>query len=375
MRIAVNARFLLEGRLEGIGRYSYEISKRLVEQHPEDEFVFLFDREYSDDFVFGKNVIPVVLFPPARHPFLWYLWFEWTVPKALKKYRADVFFSPDGYLSLRTRVPTLMCIHDLAFVHFPDLISGVVSRFYHYFTPKYLRKAARIVTVSNFVKNDIQAKYHIPASKISVTPNAAQPEFRPLDADEKVQVKTRFSAGKDYFFFVGAVHPRKNVHRLIRAFDVFKKQTHSDVQLLIAGRFAWQTGEVKDAFEASSFQSDIHFLGYVSEADLPGLMGSALAFVWVSLFEGFGIPLLEAMHADVPVITSSVSAMPEVAGDAALLVNPESCDEIATAMNSIYSNAELRINLVSKGRKQRDKFSWDASADLIYDLLKQTAGR
>ena len=361
--------------MEGIGRYSYEICKRLVEQHPEDEFVFLFDRVYSDQFVFGKNVTPIVLYPPARHPLLWYLWFEWAVPAALKKHQADVFFSPDGYLSLRTNVPTLLCVHDIAFVHFPDLISGAVSRFYHYFTPRYLKKATKIATVSNFVKDDICKHYQIANSKISVTYNGVQAAFSPLSDVEKDRVKSHFSGGKDYFFFVGAVHPRKNLHRLINAFDVFKKQTQSDVKLLIGGRFAWQTGAVKKAFDESEFQSDIHFLNFVSEKDLPALMGAALAFVWVSLFEGFGIPLLEAMHAEVPIITSTVSAMPEIAGDAALLVNPESIDEISQAMAAVCSDTNLRQRLIAAGRQQREKFSWDASAEIIYQMLREMAAK
>ena len=373
MRIAINTRFLLEGQLEGIGRYSYEICKRLVEQHPEDDFIFLFDRAYSEHFVFGANVTAVALPPPARHPLLWYLWFEWAIPLALRKYKADVFFSPDGYLSLRSDVPTLLCVHDIAFVHFPELISGAVSRFYRYFTPKYLKKAVKIATVSLFVKNDIKKHYRIADAKIAVTYNGVQAEFLPLSQSEKERVKADFSQGQDYFFFVGAVHPRKNVHRMIAAFDEFKRKSSSKVKLLIAGRFAWQTAEVKKAFDAATCQSDILFLGFVSENDLPRLMGAAMAFVWVSLFEGFGIPLLEAMHAEVPIITSTVSAMPEVAGDAAILVNPESISEIAKAMAAINSDMDLRCRLVSAGKLQREKFNWDSSADLVYKLLKEVA--
>jgi len=119
MRIAINTRFLLKDKLEGIGWYTYEISKWLVEKHPEHEFIFFFDRPFDKSFIFGKNVTPVVLSPPARHPVLWYLWFEFVIPKALKKYKADLFFSPDGYLSLKTKVKTITVIHDIASFHFP----------------------------------------------------------------------------------------------------------------------------------------------------------------------------------------------------------------------------------------------------------------
>ncbi len=369
MRIAINARFLLKDKLEGIGRYSYEITKRLVESHPDDEFILLFDRPYDEAFLFAKNVTPVVLFPPARHPFLWYLWFEFAVAKALKTHRIDIFFSPDGYLSLRSDVPTLMTVHDIAFVHFPDLISGISSHYYRYFTPRFLAKASKIAAVSEFVKQDIIQQYKTPAEKIAITYNACQTIYKPLTTDNQQFIKKKYSAEKDYFFFVGAVHPRKNVHRLIAAFDIFKKNTNSDMKLLIAGRFAWQTGEVKAAFDQSSYQNDIHFLGFVAENELPALMASAFALVWVSLFEGFGIPLLEAMQCNIPIITSNTTAMPEVANDAALIVEPTDNQAIATAMQTLFAQPALRQKLIGAGKIQREKFSWDASAKIIYDAL------
>lgn len=370
MRIAINARFLLHGKIEGIGRYSYEIIQRLVAMHPEDEFILLFDRPYHEDFIFGKNVTPVVLFPPARHPFLWYLWFEFALPKALQQYKADVFFSPDGYLSLRSDVPTLMTIHDIAFVHFPDIIAGWVRKYYHYFTPKFLEKAQKIAAVSEFVKQDVIEYYGIDTQKIITTYNACQPIYQPLDDSKKAIILNKYSDGKPYFFFVGAIHPRKNIHRLIAAFDQFKKQTASDFKLLIAGRFAWQTGDIKTAYEQATHQADIHFLGYVSESELPDLMGAAFALTWVSLFEGFGIPLLEAMHCDIPIITSDCTAMPEVVGAAAITVSPTDAAAITAAMSALYHDAALRNSLIAKGKLQRLKFSWEHSAAAIYDALK-----
>ena len=124
MRIAINTRFLLKDKLEGIGWFTFEVVKQLVTNHPEHEFIFLFDRPYDKSFVFAKNVTPVVINPPARHPLLWYWWFEWSVPYALKKHKIDLFFSPDGYLSLKTNVPTVIVMHDLAFEHHPEDVQG-----------------------------------------------------------------------------------------------------------------------------------------------------------------------------------------------------------------------------------------------------------
>ena len=171
MRIAINTRFLLSGKLEGIGMYTQEIFKRVVQQMPEHEFYFLFDRPFSDEFIFAKNVIPLVVSPPARHPFLWYWWFEKSIPKILKKHKIDLFISPDGYCSLNTTIPQILTIHDLGFEHFPMHVPFLVRNYYQYFTPKYCEKSAKILAVSQFTKNDIVEKYGIAASKIDVVYN------------------------------------------------------------------------------------------------------------------------------------------------------------------------------------------------------------
>ena len=369
MRIAINTRFLLKNKLEGIGWFTYEVAKRLVEQHPEHEFIFLFDRPFDPAFLFGKNIIPVVLFPPARHPLLWVWWFEFAVTKALRKYRAAVFLSPDGYCALRTAVPTVMVTHDVAHVHMRMQIPAKFRYYYDFFVPRYLKKAARIVTVSHFSKKDILQAFQVSPGKISVACNGVRADFQPLEESRQAMIRQQYAAGQAYFLYVGAVHPRKNVHRLIQAFDIFKKKTKTATKLLIAGRFAWQTGEVKTAYDLSDFKNDIIFLGYVPDEALPRLMGAALALVYVSLFEGFGVPLLEAMYCDVPIITSTTTSMPEIAGEAALFVNPLAVEEIASAMQVISENPALRQTLIEKGRVQRQPYNWQAATDMVYQNL------
>ncbi len=370
MKIAVNTRFLLKDKLEGIGWVTYELLKRMVEQHPEDEFIFFFDRTYDEHFIFGKNVKPVVLYPSARHPLLWLTWFETAIPLALKKYKADVFFSPDGYCSLLTNTKTVMITHDIAHLHFPEQIPFLVKKYYTSFVPKFLNRADHIISVSHFTKKDIIQQYGIHSNKISVVENGCREGFFPLQEQEQIKIRKKYAGGNPYFFYIGAVHPRKNLHRLILAFDQFKKKNQSSIQLLLGGRFAWQTDSVKDAYEMAEYQHDIQFLGYIPEEDLPKVMASAYAFVYPSLFEGFGLPVLEAMHCDIPVITSTSSSLPEVAGDAGLLVNPTSVDEIALALEKIYVNSSLREKLIKKGRVQRTQFNWDQSAKKVYQILR-----
>jgi glycosyltransferase involved in cell wall biosynthesis len=371
LKIAVNTRFLLKDKLEGIGWFTYEVLQRLVKLRPEDEFIFYFDRPFDESFVFGNNVKAVRLFPPARHPFLWYLWFEWSLPMAMKRDGAEVFLSPDGYCSLSTKVPTIMVAHDIAHHHFPEQVPYWARLYYNYFIPRYLKKADRIITVSQFTKKDIETSYSIDPDKMTVAHNGGRGTFMPLVEKVQDQVRAEFSEGCPYFFYTGAVHPRKNVHRLIAAFDAFKKKQDSNAKLLIGGRFAWQTGVVKTSYEQAEFKKDILFLGYLAEEELTSLMASALALVYVSNFEGFGLPVLEAMHCEVPVITSTVSSLPEVAGDAAILVSPDNTVEIEHALESLWSQPELRSNLIQKGKVRRTQFSWQKTAAIINDTLDQ----
>ncbi|HFA51722.1 MAG TPA: glycosyltransferase family 1 protein [Bacteroidetes bacterium] len=373
MKIAVNTRFLLKNKLEGMGLFAHEVLRRMVRQHPEHEFIFFFDRPYDASFIYEKNIRPVVLFPPARHPFLFVWWFEGSVARALKKYRAEVFLSPDNFLALNTKVKTVLVTHDLAHVHFPGQLSFFHRKYYEIMAPRFNRRADHIVAVSEFTKADITAQYGISQKKISVACNGCPEGFRPVAGEEKKEIREQFAEGEPYFFYVGAVHPRKNVHRLIAAFDRFKTATQAPVKLLIAGRFAWKAGEVKKAFDGAAHQTDIRFLGYVSDADLKKLMAGALACTYVSLFEGFGIPLLQAMHSGVPIITSDVSSMPEVAGRAGILTDPLSVEKIAEAMQQIWQDAHLRKRLVEEGKRQQKKFTWDWAAAVVWESIEMVS--
>ena len=200
MKIAINTRFLLQNKLEGIGRVTYEVLRRMVANHPEDEFIFLFDRPYHSDFIFGKNVKPVVLFPPTRHPILIVSWFELAVKRALDKYQPDVFFSTDGFCSLRSEVKTVVMIHDIAYYHFPEQVSFFIKKFYQNFQQRYLQKANKVLTVSHFVKNDIVENLKIPAEKIQVVHNGGNEAFQPLSNISQKEIREKYANGHPYFF-------------------------------------------------------------------------------------------------------------------------------------------------------------------------------
>ena len=372
MIIAVNTRFLLKDKLEGIGWFTFEALRRMVKQHPEHRFHFLFDRPFDPAFVFADNVTAHVLAPPARHPVLWYLWFEYSVPRVLRRIKPDVFLSTDGYLSLKADCPQVLVVHDLAFEHFPNHVNRLTLRYYKHFTPRYARKATRIATVSAYSKNDLVERYGTSPDKIDVVYNGANEAFKPLTADEAQNIRNRYSSGQPYFVFAGAVQPRKNVDRLMLAFDRFKTAYGLPHKLVIAGRFAWKTESVKRAYDNMLHKQDVVLTGHLGRADLAALTGAAEALVYVSLFEGFGIPIVEAFQCRVPVITSNTSSMPEVAGGGALVVDPLYVEAIAKAMHDIASSPALRNALVEAGGVQLKKFSWDLTADRLWQTILKT---
>lgn len=372
MKIAVNTRLLLKDKLEGIGWFTFETLKRIVRQHPEHTFYFIFDRPYDESFVFAPNVVPMKVFPPARHPYLWYLYFEWGVTRLLKQLQPDLFLSTDGWLSLRTSVPTVDVIHDLNFEHYPEFIKPVVRRYYKRFFHRFAKKAVRIATVSDFTRQDINKLYGIPKDKIDVVYNGCNSCYVPLDGQSREDVRCSVTGGCDYFLFVGLIHQRKNLANEFRAFDRFKQTDARNMKFVVVGDKKWWHGEIEDAYLAMTHKEDVIFLGRQSQESLSRLMAAATALVYVSFFEGFGIPILEAFNAETAVITSNVTSMPEVAGDAALLVNPHSVDEICAAMTRMAGDEDLRQELIAKGRERRLCFSWDRSADALWQTVEKT---
>lgn len=370
MKIAVNTRLLIENKLAGIGHFTFEVLKRIVTSHPEHEFIFLFDRPFSEKFVFAENITPVSLFPPARHPLLFYWWFEYSIPRVLRQHGADLFISMDNFLSLRLELPSLLVIHDLAFEHYPLDIPRSHRLHYQYFVPKFARKANRIATISTATKNDIIHTYQIEADKIDIVSLGRNDYVNRPPEKKQMAIRDQYTGGHPYFVNLGTVQPRKNLKNLIEAFDGFKSTNNNSVRLLLVGRKGWKDQAILQAYENSPFKEEIIFTGYLDDLTLTAVLHGAIALTCVSYFEGFGMPVIEAQACGCPVIASEVSSLPEAGGDAALYVDPFSVADIATAMDKIYHDQELRQELIAKGRINCKKFTWERTGALLWQSVE-----
>jgi glycosyltransferase involved in cell wall biosynthesis len=369
LRIAVNCWVLRNKKPDGIGYYTINTISRIIRSHPEVDFLLLCDKNFTESYFDFPNTSKYYIFPALRHPVLYVLYMELILPFFLKKHKPDVFLSPDGFLSLISSCPQIPVIHDINFEHYPKDLKLKNRLYYRFFFKRFARKADRIVTVSAFSKQDIVNWYKIDPNKIDIVYNSFNAQFHPLDKVTIDAVRNKWSNGKQYFFFVGSMHPRKNIKRLIVAFNLFKQQTHSDCCLLLAGSILWDQSELENVYNNSSYKTAIIFTGRVSDSELVDLLGGALALSFVPIFEGFGVPIIEAMQSGVPVICSNVTSMPEVAGDAALLVDPLNELDIAGAMQKIYTDMALQQKLIQLGNIQKEKFSWDNSADMLWQTL------
>lgn len=369
--IAVNTRYLIPNKMDGIGWFSYQTIKRIVEKHPDIHFYFLFDREFSPEFIFADNITPIIIGPPARHPILIYYWNEWAVPNLLNKLFPDVYIAIDGLISKRAKYKQYAVLHDLNFVVFPEYLTYSVKKLYDYFLLKNIHYANRIGTVSQFSKSEIIKYLNYPENKIDVVYSASNlSEIENINKEDNLQIKKKFTFGKDYFIYVGSIIPRKNIEGMIKAFEMYKDKINNEDKLLLIGKFFWRKKDLMKLVTNSKYAKDIIFTDRLDNDTKTLLIKYAKALILVSHYEGFGVPVIEGMQLGTPVITSNTTSLDEISEDAALKVNPQNIQEIAGAMERINNDPELVKSLITKGKNQSQKYSWDISAQLLWNGIE-----
>lgn len=283
-----------------------------------------------------------------------------TLPRLARRCSADLVHFTANVGALRMPRNAILTVHDLSFLHHPEWFSGSRAWYYRAAVPHSARTARRVIAVSRFTAGELQTWLGLPASRIDVVHNGISSRFQPAPPDARGLIRNTHRLPERFFLYVGTLEPRKNVPRLIAAWSLIARETECD--LVIAGREGWKTGPVRDAAEASPLRERIHFPGYIADEHLPALLSAATAFVWPSLFEGFGWPPLEAMACGTPVVTSNASSLPEIVEDAALTVDPYDTEALADAMRRIVADEALRGVLRGKGRDRAATFSWERAA-------------
>jgi glycosyltransferase involved in cell wall biosynthesis len=254
-------------------------------------------------------------------------------------------------------------------VRVPEAASPQLKTYLDRVVPESIRRATHVLADSEATKVDLVQLYGTPADKITVLLSGVNARFKPTDEEAMVTVRSRYSLQRPYLFSVGTLQPRKNYARVIRALSVLRKIGY-DVDLVIAGGRGWLEDTIYHTIQETRMEAHVHFIGFVDETDLPALYSSAECLVFPSLYEGFGLPVVEAMACGTPVVTSNVSSLPEVAGDSALLVNPYKTGDIVDAVRRLLDDTTLRRQLIAKGQARAGLFSWDESARKLLQIYR-----
>ena len=323
---------------------------------------------------------------PAENDFFTYrvlkpgkLWTQWRLPLDLyfHKPRPYVFFSMTHYAPRFSPVPTVVSVMDVSYVRYSEMFNAHDLYQLQNWTAYSVQKAKKVLTISNSSRDDIIKAYKTPAEKVvTIYPGIK----KILSLEPRVfgmnQLKTKYHISDTYILFVGTLQPRKNIVRLIEAFSQVIKSSSNQVKsldLVIIGRKGWQYEEILTAPRKFGVTERVRFLENIDDEELEIFYRHALCYVLPSLYEGFGLPVLEAMQRDCPVITSNVSSLPEAGGDAALYVDPENAADIAEKITAVISDEKLRETLIAKGKKQVQKFSWEKAAQETFEVLKEVA--
>jgi glycosyltransferase involved in cell wall biosynthesis len=283
----------------------------------------------------------------------------------------DVFVSPDGFMPLRTRTPVVNVIHDINFFHRPADLPFFSRNYYNFFFPRFAKKATRLGTVSEYSALDISQSYKVEKSKIDVYHNGVNNIYKPISEAEIKIVRSNISGGFPYFIFVGTLHPRKNVANLLKAYDKFMSERERLIKIIIVGEKMFLTADIQQVLKGMKYKHNVIFTGRLSPSELHKVMAASLAMTFIPYFEGFGIPVIEAMKCGVPVITSDVTSLPEVGGDAVLYSDPDDVDKIAENMARIADDKNLRNEYSEKGLQRVEQFSWDHTAEKFWQSIEK----
>jgi len=351
MRIGIDTQSTM-GRKTGIGSYTVNLLAALRKIAPDDEFVEL---------NWGRDV---VMRTDRR-----LRWQQWGLGRAARKAVVELLHVPGFDAPLWKPCPVVLTVHDLIGILFPENLPLVSRLYWSRWLPFTVRFADAIIADSECTRRDIVRLLHVPDERIRVIYPGVGKSFRPQSARQVDACRLRYSLPKDYILYVGTIEPRKGVATIVEALARTRARHH----LVIAGKCGWYWGSVLRRIAALNLEQQVHVLDYVPDADLPRLYSGAKAFVFPSRYEGFGLPVLEAMACGCPVICSSTSSLPEVVGDAALLVAAGDPEPLAEAIDLLLESAHLQQDLRERGLRRAGRFTWEDAARLTLEVYGRVA--
>lgn len=347
----------LDYQYAGIYYYTKALINALARQDKKNEYWIVREKSEGD---ISKNVRELIV-PSKKNPGAGAYRLFITIPKILAQKGIDIVVEPRhfGPFNLPKNIKRVTVIHDLSPIHYPQWHQFLSSKLQQLFLPSILKKADHIITNSNFTAQDVIRHFPFTKNKTTGILLGKEDFFKPKPNQailEKLGILT------PYLLHTGTIEPRKNLSLLVKAFEEIKKEKYTDLQLVLVGKLGWKSESLKDLINISPFKKDIKLLGYVERADLPTIYTSASVFVYPSHFEGFGLPVLEAMSCGTPVIVSNVSSLPEIIGTAGLIFSPNNQSQLVKQIYQVLDNPPLKEILSKKSLQQAEKFSWDKTA-------------
>jgi len=349
-------------RRAGLGRYAESLTRALVKRDG-DRYALFYNRERGIQPLQGLEHLPTRTVALGYKPWRMLVWLGQLA-------RADfgallpgarLFHATEHLLPFLRDIPTVLTVHDLIFRHLPAQHKPLNRWYLNLTMPLYCRRASHIIAVSECTRRDLIAAYDLPAEKITVVHEAADAHFAPQSPEIVATVRARHGLPQRYLLFVGTIEPRKNLTRLLQAFETVRREDLTD-GLVLVGKRGWLCEDFFAALERSPAREAVLLPGYVPDQDLPAVYSGAQALVFPSLYEGFGLPVLEAMACGTPVVCSNTSSLPEVADEAALLFDPLESQAMIDHLRNLLTDNDLQTALEEKGRRWAAAFSWERTA-------------
>ncbi len=379
MKIAIDASFLgpsYGGQTKtGLGHYIYHLVKAMETVTPNNTYLMLYnERQRTRNFSSSRIVEKAVGIPQSlirrrvslSFGFRSALWYRMVLPFNLLRWGADVYFGPVGIAPTKRPCKAVITVHDITSILFREQNLPDHQRFWETWLSRSVRAADAVLTNSEATKRDLVERLAIPSERIRAIHLGVHEQFHQakfsLDSQAQQRVKHRYHLPNHFVLCVATLSPRKNVAGLVKAFSLIKKGKQPDLRLVIVGNKGWLCDDILQTVRSLGLENEVLFTGYVEDQDLPYIYAGAAVFAFPSFYEGFGFPVLEAMACGVPVVTSNVSSLPEVAGDAALLVDPHQPEQIAKAISQLLVDEKLRRDLVEKGLRHARQFTWERTA-------------